>query len=68
MFFTAAPAAAAMCFCVPQVKESSLVQHTVEGLAAKAGQQVAAVVCPWRWQMPWQRGQQQELLAEKDDG
>lgn len=42
-----------------QVKETSLVQHTVEGLAARAGGQlvdrVTAVVCPWKWSMPWQQ-------------
>jgi hypothetical protein len=41
-----------------QVKQTSLVQHAVEGLAAKLGQQVSAVVCPWKWPMPWQQQQQ----------
>jgi hypothetical protein len=34
------------------------VQHTVEGLAARVGQQVAAVVCPWKWQLPFMPGRQ----------
>jgi hypothetical protein len=43
-----------------QVKETSLVQHAVEGLAARVGQQVTAVVCPWKWQLPWQGGRQRQ--------
>lgn len=48
----------------PQVKETSLVQHTVEGLAARMGQQVAAVVCPWKWPMPWSGRQRVLQQAE----
>lgn len=48
---------------VLQVKETSLVQHTVEGLAARVGQQVAAVVCPWKWGRPSRQQQTPDRQA-----
>lgn len=51
---------------MPQVKETSLVQHAVEGLATRVGQQVTAVVCPWKWSMPWQGRQRQERQPQQD--
>jgi hypothetical protein len=60
------PCYAVLCCAILQVKETSLVQHTVEGLAARVGQQVAGVVCPWRWSMPWQRRQQQATEGQDE--
>lgn len=48
---------------VVQVKETSLVQHAVEGLASRVGQQITAVMCPWKWPKPWQ-GRQRQALNE----